>query len=91
LRRDRPSWQAHYSDGTNLYLDDITGEVLALRTRQWRLYDFMWGLHIMDLESREDTHHPILMAFAALSVLGALIGCILLFRRRKAKVRSNGN
>ena len=90
LRRNRPSWQAHYSDGTNLYLDGITGEVLALRTRQWRLYDFMWGLHIMDLESREDTHHPILMAFAALSVIGASIGCILLFRRRKAKVRANG-
>jgi uncharacterized iron-regulated membrane protein len=89
LRRNRPSWQAHYSDGTNLYLDDVTGEVLALRTRQWRLYDFMWGLHIMDLERREDTHHPILMAFAALSVLGALIGCILLFRRRKARVIGN--
>ena len=61
--------------------------MLALRTGQWRLYDLMWGLHIMDLQTREDTHHPILILFAALSVLGALLGCTLLFRRRKARAK----
>ena len=81
-------WQAKFTDGTTVYIDDATGEVLALRTGQWRLYDAMWGLHIMDLQTREDTHHPILIAFAALSALGALLGCVLLFRRRKARVRS---
>jgi uncharacterized iron-regulated membrane protein len=80
-------WQAAYSDGTNLYVDDATGEVLALRTDQWRLYDLMWGLHIMDLKTREDSSHPILMIFATLAVIGALLGCVLLFRRRKARVR----
>ena len=80
-------WQARFADGTHVYIDDATGEVVALRTGQWRLYDVMWGLHIMDLQTRDDTHHPILIAFAALSVIGALLGCTLLFRRRKAKVR----
>ena len=55
-------WQASFGDGTRVYIDDATGEVLALRTGQWRLYDAMWGLHIMDLQTREDTHHPILIA-----------------------------
>jgi len=81
-------WQAKFADGTSLYIDDATGEVLALRTGQWRLYDAMWGLHIMDLQTREDTHHPILILFAALSALGAMLGCVLLFRRRKARVRA---
>jgi hypothetical protein len=80
------AWQARFADGTHVYVDDATGEVLALRTGQWRLYDVMWGLHIMDLETRDDTHHPILVLFAALAVLGALLGCTLLFRRRRARI-----
>ena len=55
---------------------------------QWRLYDAMWGLHIMDLQTRDDTHHPILIVFASLATIGAMLGCVLLFRRRKAKIRA---
>jgi hypothetical protein len=39
----------------------------------------------MDLSEREDTSHPVLILFAALSLVGALIGCVLMFRRRKAR------
>src|SRR5690606_32309928 len=35
-------WQARFADGAHLYIDDATGEVLSLRTGQWRLYDLMW-------------------------------------------------
>lgn len=79
-------WQALFADGTHLYLDDATGELLALRTPGWRLYDLMWGLHIMDPQTREDTHNPFVIAFAVLAILGATLGCVLLFRRRKARV-----
>ena len=82
------AWRARFADGTHVYIDDATGEVLALRTGQWRLYDAMWGLHIMDLETREDTHHPVLVLFAALAATGALLGCVLLFRRRRSRVRA---
>jgi len=85
LRRGAASWQARFADGTNLYIEDATGEVLAVRTSYWRVFDFMWGLHIMDLETREDTHHPILILFAALAVMGVLLGCVLMFRRRSAR------
>ena len=63
--------------------------MVALRTGQWRLYDAMWGLHIMDLQTRDNTHHPILILFATLATIGALLGCVLLFRRRTAKVRAS--
>jgi hypothetical protein len=55
LRKPRPSWQATFADDTHLYIDADTGEVLALRIRFWRAYDLMWGLHIMDPRTREDT------------------------------------
>lgn len=87
LRQPIDSWQAHFADGTNLYIADATGEVLAMRTGFWRAYDLMWGLHIMDLKTRENAHHPILLIFATISVLGALLGCVLMFRRRKARVK----
>jgi hypothetical protein len=85
LRAPVAAWQAHFGDGTNIYIRDATGEVMALRSSWWRVFDFMWGLHIMDLQTREDTSHPILIIFAALGVGGSLLGCILMFRRRKAK------
>jgi hypothetical protein len=80
-------WQVRFDDGARLYIDDATGEVQALRTDQWRLYDLMWGLHIMDPQTREDTHNPFVIGFGALAAIGATLGCVLLFRRRKARVR----
>ena len=59
--------------------------MLALRTKLWRAYDFMWGLHIMDLRGRENAHHPVLIGFAGLAFVGSLMGCVLLFRRRRRK------
>ena len=80
-----PVWQVALEDGTNVYVGTETGRIEAVRTRWWRTFDFMWGLHIMDLQEREDTHHPTLILFALLSVTGALLGCILMFRHRKAR------
>ena len=86
FRREMPVWQVALEDGAHIYVGRDTGQIEAVRTRWWRGFDFMWGLHIMDLRTREDTSHPILILFAALGVIGALLGCILMFRCRKAKV-----
>jgi hypothetical protein len=83
FRRPLAAWQVALADGTNVYVGRDTGEIEAVRTRWWRAFDFAWGLHIMDLSEREDSSHPVLIAFAALSLVGALIGCVLMFRRRR--------
>ena len=88
FRRPVPSWQVALEDGTHVYVNAQTGEIAAVRTRWWRVFDFMWGLHIMDLSEREDTSHPVLILFAALGVIGSLLGCLLMFRRRKARVKT---
>lgn len=85
FRRPLAVWQVALADGTNVYVGRDTGEIEAVRTRWWRAFDFAWGLHIMDLSEREDTSHPVLIVFAALSLTGALIGCVLMFRRRRAR------
>lgn len=78
LRRPRPAWQIAFADGNHLYLDADTGSVLAIRTPQWRAYDWMWGLHIMDLGGREDTSHPILIGSAVLALVASLLAIVLL-------------
>lgn len=83
LRRPRPSWQATFAGETHLYIDAESGEVMALRTRWWRLYDFLWGLHIMDPGERENAHNPWVWTLGALSLVTAVMGTVLLFRRRR--------
>ncbi len=84
LRQPRPSWQAKFTDGTHVYIDADTGEMLALRTQFWRAFDFMWGLHIMDPMGRENTSHFLLWLFSVVALVTSLFGTTLLFRRRKA-------
>ncbi len=85
FRRPIAVWQVALEDGAHIYIGRDTGEILAVRTNWWQWFDFMWGLHIMDLSDREDSSHPILILFAALSLIGAVMGCALMFRRRKAR------
>ncbi|GAA4022449.1 hypothetical protein GCM10022280_23870 [Sphingomonas swuensis] len=87
LRRETEAWQVRMADGTHLYVEAASGRILATRTRWWRIYDLMWGLHIMDLRGREDTHHPLLVGFAAFSLLTVLLALVLLplsTRRRRS-------
>ena len=91
LRRPIPAWQVTLSDGTHFYVDSRSGEIAATRTRFWRFYDWMWGLHIMDLETREDTHNPLIIGFAIISLLTTLLALVMLpltiRRRRRARSR----
>ena len=90
LRRPVEAWQVRMSDGTHFYVDAGSGEVVARRTRWWRFYDFMWGLHIMDPATREDTHNPFVIAFGAIAIAMTLLAMVLLplttrRNRRKAE------
>ncbi len=85
FRRPMAAWQVTLADGTHVYVGRDSGEIAAVRTRWWRVFDFFWGLHIMDLQTREDTHHPVLIGFAALALVSTVLGVTLLFRRRRSK------
>ncbi len=84
-------WVVRMSDGAHFYLDGGSGEIIARRTSWWRIYDFMWGLHIMDLQGREDTHNPWVVSFGALSLVMVLLAFILLPLTIRRKNGKNGN
>ena len=78
LRRPIEAWRISMEDGARFYVDARTGEILARRTGLWRAFDIMWGLHIMDLQTREDINNPWLIGFGALAVLSLLMALVLL-------------
>jgi uncharacterized iron-regulated membrane protein len=81
LRQPRPAWAVDFSDRARFYIDAETGELLAVRTGFWRFYDVMWGLHIMDLPTREDTHNPLIIILGALAAVGSVLGVVVLVLR----------
>jgi len=85
FRRPVPAWRLTLADGAYVYVGSQSGKIEAIRTRWWRIYDFLWGIHIMDLQTREDSHNPFVIVFGSLALLSALMGFVLLFRRRKAR------
>jgi hypothetical protein len=84
-----PVWQVQFADSDNtvFYVDPMLGQVLRVRTDNWRLFDFVWMLHIMDYEERDDFNHGLLIASSALAMLFTLSGFVLLVLTLRRKSR----
>ena len=63
----------------NVYVDAVSGEVKAIRSDSWRLWDLLWGLHIMDYSERENIDNFLLKFFSILALISALSGIALFF------------
>jgi hypothetical protein len=89
LRRPIAAWQVAMDDGAHFYVDAASGDIVARRTAWWRFYDFMWGLHIMDPTTREDTHNPWIVGFGIAALVTTILALIMLpltlRRRRKSR------
>ncbi|KAA3638875.1 MAG: PepSY domain-containing protein [Proteobacteria bacterium] len=79
--REAPLWQVELSgdEDPNVYISAQTGDIVAVRTDRWRLFDFVWMLHIMDYDERTDFNHPLLYLTALSALLFTISGIILLF------------
>ena len=67
----------------NIYLDPYTQEIVAVRSNQWRIWDIMWGIHIMDWEERDNISNIFLKVFSILALLSAISGIYLFFTTNK--------
>ena len=67
-------------ESINVYLNVYTGEVEAVRSVQWRIWDLMWGFHIMDWETREDIDNLLLKIFSILALISSITGVLLFFK-----------
>ncbi len=88
-RGELPVWRADFggSDNLSVFVTADTGRVAARRSDLWRVYDFLWSLHIMDYRERENFNHPLLIAFSVGALAMSLFGIILLFIRLPSRLR----
>lgn len=75
-----------------IYVAAQLGTLQSVRTDPWRVFDFLWMLHTMDYEGRDDMNNSLLRVFSILGLLTITSGFALYFvsspsfrSRRKAK------
>ena len=88
--RKPPLWRVEFDhwNKSTLYFSAATGELVTRRHELWRIFDFMWMLHIMDYDERDNVNNLLLRIFCVGSVALTLTGAWLLlfsFPRRKRK------
>lgn len=88
--RSLPLWRIDFDDRWNstFYINPDTGEFVTRRHTLWRVFDFLWMLHIMDYEARADVNNSVLRVFSVFGLSLGLSGVWLLlysFRRKKTQ------
>jgi uncharacterized iron-regulated membrane protein len=89
--RQLPLWRVDFDDrfSTSFYIDPYSGRLVTRRHQYWRIFDFLWMLHIMDYDQRSDVHNLLLKTAEVTGLTFAITGLWLLFYsfsgRRKKK------
>ena len=69
------------NDGINIYVDSMTGDIAAIRSDSWRVWDLLWALHIMDYQDRDNINNLLLKMFSVLALISSITGIILFFKK----------
>ncbi len=95
-----PAWRVDFEgeNAVSFYVATDTGVVSARRSTLWRVYDFLWSLHIMDFKNHEDFNTPLLIVATALALVMVVTGIILFpsrlgynaWRRRRRRAVDRG-
>ena len=65
----------------NVYQNPYSGEILAIRSQSWRIWDFMWGIHIIDWVERDNISNIFLKFFSFLALITSISGIFLFMRK----------
>ena len=65
----------------NVYVNPYSGDIIAVRSTQWRIWDLLWGFHIMDWQDRDNIGNIFLKIFSVLALLSAITGIVLFFKK----------
>ncbi len=76
---------------TTVYVSKEYGNVQTLRNNQWRIFDFLWMLHTMDYQERDNFNTIVLRAFSLFGVFTILSGFTLYILTSKTLNRKKAN
>lgn len=79
--RNRSVWRVDFDASFNpsFYFSPNTAELLRKRSDLWRMFDFLWTLHIMDYQDGEDSHNTLLLIASIVAILLITSGIWLIF------------
>ncbi|MFT5138908.1 MAG: hypothetical protein ACI9CB_000537 [Rhodothermales bacterium] len=79
--RPLPLWQINFDDfgNTSFYVSPDLGNLVTRRHTFWRIFDFVWMLHIMDYQDRSDVNNNLFRVAATLGVTMSIFGMWLLY------------
>ncbi len=86
-----PAWAITFDhpSNTTVYVAANLGTVQSFRNNKWRVFDFLWMLHTMDYQSRDNFGNLLLRVFSILGLTTITSGFILFFTsRKKSKAKS---
>jgi uncharacterized iron-regulated membrane protein len=72
-----------HTSKTTVYVASELGTVQKFRNDKWRLFDFLWMLHTMDYNGRDNFGNILLRAFSIFGLFTVMSGFILYFSSSK--------
>jgi len=74
-----PAWVITYEGNAQLkaYVSARDGKIQRVRHDSWRIFDFLWMLHIMDYNTRDDINNWVLRVFSMLGIVTICSGFLL--------------
>ena len=75
----------NHAGNTTVYVAAELGTVQKFRNNKWRIFDFLWMLHTMDYQSRDNLSNWLLRAFSIFGLVTIFSGFTLFWVSRKKK------
>lgn len=74
-----PAYEISYDTGENLkaYVGARDASFKSVRFRDWRWFDFLWMMHTMDYQTRDDFNNWLLRIFSVSGLVAVLSGFVL--------------
>ncbi|WP_271782490.1 PepSY domain-containing protein [Aquimarina algiphila] len=91
--RPLPAYAISFSEpaNTTIYVSVTYGNVQTFRNNKWRIFDFLWMLHTMDYQERDDFNNLLLRAFSFFGIFTILSGFTLYILTSKTFNRKKTN
>ena len=74
-----------HPSSTTVYVSSQQGTVQKFRNNKWRIFDFLWMMHTMDYQTRDNLSNWLLRAFSIFGLFTILTGFTLFFVSIKKK------
>ena len=68
---------------TTVYVSQDYGNVQTFRNNKWRIFDFLWMMHTMDYQERDNLNNWLLRAFSIFGLVTILSGFTLYYLTSK--------